>query len=118
MGEHLGRRAFLHHPAEIEHHHPVAQAADDVQIMANEKQAQMQPRAQIGQQRQHLGLHRDIECRDRLIRHQQVRCCRQGAGDADALALAAAELMRVAPGILRRQPNLREQRRHPPGPFG
>ena len=47
------------------------------------------------QQRHHLGLHRDVERRRRLVGDQQRRPARQGHGDADALALPARQLVRV-----------------------
>ena len=43
------------------------------------------------QQVQHLRLHGDIQRRDRLVGDNQARVQRQGAGDADALPLPAAE---------------------------
>ena len=69
--------------------------------MADEQHRQPQPRPQISQQRQHLRLYGDIERRDRLIGDQKIRTGRQRASDADALALTAAELVRVAIGVLR-----------------
>ena len=66
--------------------------------MGNEHQGQRQPLLGLRQQRQHLGLHADIQRADRLIRHQHGGLHRQRAGQADALPLAAAELMREALG--------------------
>jgi hypothetical protein len=53
-------------------------------------------RADLVEQLQHLLLHRDVERRDRLVGDQQLGLQRQRAGDADALALAAGELVRIA----------------------
>ena len=41
-----------------------------------------------------------VERRDGLVADDELRLERQGAGDADALALAAAELVGVAPRIV------------------
>ena len=43
----------------------------------------------------------DVECRDRLVGHDQARVERERARDADALALAAGELVRIAVVVLR-----------------
>ena len=43
-----------------------------------------------------LRLDRDVERRDRLVADDQLRLAGQRAGDADALALAAGELVRIA----------------------
>jgi hypothetical protein len=51
---------------------------------------------QVVEQVDHAGLDRDVERRDRLVEHQQLRAEGQRAGDADALALAAGELVREA----------------------
>ena len=44
------------------------------------------------------GAHRDVEHRDRLVGDQQAGAQHEAAGDGDALALAAGELVRVALG--------------------
>ena len=44
--------------------------------------------------------------RDRLVEHQRLRLQRERAGDADALPLAAGELVRVAVAVLGVQPDL------------
>src|SRR6218665_2566445 len=52
--------------------------------------------APAGRQLQHLGLHRNIERGDRLGGDDQLGLHGQRAGNADALALAARELLRIA----------------------
>ena len=47
------------------------------------------------EQVEHRRLHRDVECRDRLVGDQQVGLERKRPRDADPLALAARELARV-----------------------
>ena len=54
---------------------------------------------QLGEQLEHPGLHRDVERRRRLVGDQQVGVERERAGQADALALAAGELVREASGV-------------------
>ena len=58
-----------------------------------------------------LLLVRHLELRDRLICDDQPWGERQRAGDADALALAAAELVRISRHAFRRQTDALERRR-------
>ena len=55
-------------------------------------------RLQLGEELQHLGAHGDVERRDRLVGDDEFRPAHDGAGDRDALALAAGELVRIALG--------------------
>ena len=50
---------------------------------------------EVLQQIDDLRLHRNVQRAHRLIAHNQFRLHRQCARDADALALAAAELVRI-----------------------
>ena len=50
------------------------------------------------EQLQHRGLHRDVQRAGRLVGDHQPRVERQRPGDADALPLAAGQLVRVAAG--------------------
>ena len=52
--------------------------------------------ADLVEQREHLRLHRDVERGHRLVGDQELGLHRQRARDADALALAAGELVRIA----------------------
>ena len=86
--------------------------------MADHDEAQIEFGDEVLQQVQHLRLHRDIQRRDRFIADDQPGPAGQGAGDGDALALAAGEFMRPAIGHLRPQPHPGEQIRHPHGAAG
>ncbi len=55
-----------------------------------------EPGLEIGQQIDDLSLDRDVERADRLVEHQHLRLADDGAGDGDALALSARQLMRIA----------------------
>jgi hypothetical protein len=57
-------------------------------------------------------LDRDVERRDRLVADDQLRVHRQGARDADALPLAAGELVRKAVVVLRVEADDLEQLLH------
>ena len=74
--------------------------AHHAQIMSDEHIGQIEPLLQIGEQIDDLRLDRDIERRHRLVGDDQPWFERDGAGDADALALAAGEFMREAVEML------------------
>ena len=67
--------------------------------------------ADLGEQRQDLGLHGDVERGGRLVRDQEVRLVGERHRDHDALALAAGQLMRIAlqPGFGIGNADLRQQ---------
>ena len=69
---------------------------DDAQIVRDKQVGQAEPFLQLEHQVQDLRLHRHVERRDRFVGDDQPRVERQRAGDADPLALAAAEGMRIA----------------------
>src|SRR6185295_9926445 len=55
---------------------------------------------------------------ERLVEHEQLGLERQGARDADALALSAGELVRVALGVRNRQADRLEELVHAPLALG
>ena len=57
------------------------------------------------QQIEHLRLDRNIQRGNRFVADDQLRIQRQRAGDADALPLPAGELVRIAVGEIRVQPD-------------
>ena len=61
--------------------------------------------AQLHEQVEHLRLDRDVERRDRFVADQELRLHRERARDADAGALAAGELVRIAVAIARIEPD-------------
>ncbi len=67
--------------------------------MRDEEEGHAELGLQIGQEVDHSGLDRHVQCRDGLVEHQQLGLERQCPGDADALALAAGELVGVAIGV-------------------
>ena len=81
--------------AEIHDRDPVADVLDHRQIVRDEQVGQLELVLQIHQQVDDLRLDRDVERRDRLVADDQLRVQRQRAGDADALALAAGEFVRI-----------------------
>ena len=68
--------------------------ADHTQIVADEDIGQTEIGTKFHEQVEHLRLNRYIQRGHGLVAHQQIRFDRQRPGDADALALAAGELVR------------------------
>ena len=96
IAEQRGAGRHLHDPAAAHHHDPVGDVVDHREVVADEEIGQAQLVLQVLQQVEDLGLDRDVQRRDRLVADQQVGPQRQRPGDADALALAAGEAVRVA----------------------
>ncbi len=80
--------------AQVHHRHPVGDVPDHRQVVGDEQVGQRQLGLELVQQVDDAGLDRDVQRRDRLVQHDQLRLQREGAGDADALALTAGELLR------------------------
>ena len=70
---------------------------------------QVQPLLQVEQEVEDLGAQADVERRGRLVGDDDARVGRDGPGDADALALAAGEGVRIALHRRGRQPDEVEQ---------
>ncbi len=100
---------YLHQLAEV--HHPDARRnmAHHRQIVGDKQIGQPQLLLQILKDVHHLRLHRNIQRRQRLIAQDKLRAHRQRPGNADPLALAAAELVREALKMFLLEPHLVEQ---------
>ena len=108
MGVDRGGAADLAHLAQVHDHDPVADVLHHRQVMGDEQHGQAVATLHVLQQVQDLGLDGHVERRHRLVADQHLGIERQGPGDADALALAAGELMRT-PGSV---PRLHADRIH------
>jgi hypothetical protein len=91
----LGRRQ-LDDLAQVHDGDAVGDVADHGEVMRDEEVGQVELVLQLHEQVEHLGLDRDVERRDRLVRDDELRPQHERPGEADPLALAAAELVRVA----------------------
>ena len=78
------------------------------EIVRDEKISQSEFLLQILQQIDDLRLHRNIERTDRLVADDELRIHRERPGNPHPLALAAAELMRIAVEMIFREPDLVE----------
>ena len=83
--------------------------ADDAQVVGDEQVGQPELALEPLEQVDDLGLDRDIERADRFVGDDQVRLQRERPRHADALPLAARELVRVARGVVGVQADGREQ---------
>jgi hypothetical protein len=106
--ERLGARD-LDDLADIHHDDAVADVLDHAEIMADEEIGQPELLLQVAQQIECLRPDADIECRDRFVEHDEARMGRERPGDADALALAAGEGVRIAPSVFGPQAHLGEE---------
>jgi len=85
--------------AEVHDGDIVANVFDDGEIMGDEEIGQAELSLEVRQEINDLGLNRDVQGADRLIADDKPGIQGEGTGDADALALAAGEFVRVAAGV-------------------
>src|SRR5207302_787898 len=74
----------------------ITQVLHDLQIVRDEQVRQLALALQLDEQIDDLRLDRDVERAQRLVGDDEARLDRERARDADALALAAGELVRIA----------------------
>ena len=110
----LGRRQ-LDHPPGAHHRDALGDVLHDREVVRDEQVGQPQRVLQILEQVEDLRLDRDVERRDRLVADQDLGLERQGAGDADPLALAAGEAVRVAAHVAHVEADRLQQPLHPLG---
>ena len=101
--QHAIDRAGLDDLAQVHHQHAVGDMAHHREVVRDEQHGEPERLLQLGEQVEHLRLHRDVERRHRLVADQQLRVERERARDADALALAAGEFVRIALAAPRRR---------------
>ena len=80
--------------AEVHHRDAVADVLHDREVVGDEEVGQAELALEVLEQVDDLRLDGDVERGDRLVADDELRVQRQGSGDADALALAAGELVR------------------------
>ena len=95
FGEDGAGRARLDELAGLHDGHPVAQVGDDAEVVRDQEHRHVTLGLQVAEQVEHLGLHRDVERRGRLVGDDQVGVGRHRAGDQHALRHAARDLERV-----------------------
>ena len=96
MAQHIVGGTDLDHAAEIHDAHDDADVADDGEVVPDEQVGEAESLLHLAQQHQDLRADGHVERGDRLVEHEEARLHRQRSRDRDPLALAAAELMRIA----------------------
>ncbi len=89
--------ALLHHHPMAHNRHPVGQARDHGQVMADHQQAVV-ALAQVLKQVENLRLHCGVQRGGGFVSDQQAWLTGDGRGDQGALPEASGELPRVLPG--------------------
>src|SRR5262249_36212328 len=82
--------------AEIHDGDAVRDMPHDGEIVSDEDVGESQPLLQLDEQVDNLSLDRHGERRDRLVADDEARLESERAGDANALALATGELVRIS----------------------
>src|SRR5699024_3451983 len=91
-GEDVLHGAVLDDPAVMHDGDGVGDEADGADVVGDEHQAQPQLALEVGEQVQHLGPDGDVQSAGGLVGDDDLGLQGEGAGDRDALALAAGEL--------------------------
>ncbi|MCY1522640.1 hypothetical protein D9M68_575020 [compost metagenome] len=112
------RRAHFRRAAEVHHQHVVGHVAHHRQVVGDEHVGGAVFLLQVHEQIEHLRLDRHVQRRGRFVRHQHLGPQHHGAGQGDALALAAGEHVRVALVVLGAQAHLLHHRLHLFAAFG
>ena len=92
--------------AAIHDEHVVADVLDHGEIVRDEEVGEAELLLEVLEEIDDLRLHADVERADRFVADDESRLHGERAGDADALALAAAEFVRVAVHHLRLEADL------------
>ena len=113
-GDDRGRRPGFDDAAMVHDGDPVGERGDHGEVVRDEQIAEVFVALQFPEQRQDFGAHGDVERRHRFVEHDERRPRGDGAGDGNALALAAGNLVDAASGNSWVEPDALEQRRDGP----
>jgi hypothetical protein len=86
----------LNNFSKIHHRNAVRKVMNNTEIVSDKQKSQMQRFLQLFQQVDDLGLNRNIQGRNRLIRNDQFRLEGERTCDSNSLPLTSAELVRIA----------------------
>ena len=110
--------AFLDEFAVLQNGDLVADMLDDGEVVGNEEVGETELVLQVHEEVHDLGLNGDVEGADRLVADDEFGFDGEGPGDADPLALAAAELVGEAAGVGGIEPDQLEEFRDARGAVG
>src|SRR5262245_35041755 len=94
-GEYVFDAAFLHDLAAVHYQYTVGQCAHDRKIVRDKKVGDAEAVRQVFEKLDDLRADRDVERRHGLVKDDDLRLKNKRAGDGDALALTAGELVRI-----------------------
>ena len=100
IAEQLAARRHLHQLAQIHHAHAVGNVFHHAHVVRHKQVGQLVLRLQVLQDVEHLRLNGHIQRGHGLITHYEFGLQCQGARNANALALAAGKLMRIAARVI------------------
>ena len=103
------RRGQLHDFAQIHDGDPVGDVFDDGEIVRDEKVTEAHVALEVHEEIEDLALHTNIKCGDGFVADDEPGLKGDGAGDADALALAAGKFERITVAGSRRQADFFEE---------
>src|SRR5579875_328433 len=96
-GEEASLRRNFDDLPQIHDRDTIADMLDDAEIVRDEQQAQAQLLLEAAQQVEDLRLDGHVECRRGFVGDDDARPESKSRSDADALSLAAAQLVRIPP---------------------
>ena len=110
-GEELHCRRDFYHLPSIHDADAIGDLREQAEIMRHIEHRHAKAGAQVHQKIDDLFLSGDVEAGRRFVQHNEARLASKRHGDADALLLAAGELVRIAPeeGLRIRQPDESEE---------
>jgi hypothetical protein len=111
-------RSGFYYFAQIHHHDAAADVLDNGQIVGHKQIGHGALALEVLQQIDDLGLHGNVQRADRFVANDQLWFHGQGAGNADALALAATEFVRVTVRLRGVQAGVAEKPGNSPGAVG
>ena len=94
-GEQLGRRPLLDDATGVHHGDAVGEVGDDGEVVGDVEGGDAVGAAQLADSGQHVGLRAHVEAGRRLVEHDHARPAGERHRHADALLLAAGQLVRV-----------------------
>jgi len=118
VGHQLLSIGQLHDVALVDDGDAVRDVPHHGQVVSDEEVGDVPLFLDMAQQVEHLSADGHIQCADGLIGHDELRLHDEGAGNADALALAARELMGETGGKLRQQAHVQQSLTHFGFPLG
>ena len=101
--------ALLDDFAEIHHGDAIAEMAHHRQVVSDEQVGNAELVLDVFEEIHHLCLHRDVQCRDRLVGDDDAGIDRKGSRNTNPLALTAGELVRIPIDVVRVEPDDLEQ---------